>query len=695
MRRRAARLPSLALGVSLTAVIWLTTSGACPGPSAVWAADVESLFPSDRLTTPDPLQATGRRVTLPLPDCAADAAGCDEVRLLNELDGFSVNPRIAVRFTAPVTLESLARSAAFLLPLTPEPGVSSIGLVQLVWDGESNTVYARPERVLLQARRYALVLTTKVTDEAGQPLAASTATPLVSEAAHGISAQGLVLQRLKALGLQRRDLAAVSVFTTQSVTAGLEQMRAVIESSPAAELRFTLGPGGGRSAYARGELDDLELRRHVSTDAAASLEEPAKLPLALVPPTDVRTIAFGRFTARSFLTADRRIPATATRTESPAQQSTEEVDVTVYLPAGAMPRDGWPVAIFGHGFGNDRHVVPMTVAGTLAHAGLATVAINVVGHGGGSQGTLTVLRGGHEAITLPAGGRGLDLDGDGRIGATEGVSTRAPSPLALIGSRDGLRQTTADLMQLVRAIRRGVDVDGDGRVDLDRERVYYFGQSFGGIYGTLLMAVDPLVRVGVLNVPGGPIVEIARQSPMFRPLVIEQLKRRLPPLMNGESDFTESIPLPGEPPELKPAPGALAIQAFFDRAEWLTQPANPVAFAPYVRQLPLTGVGPKAVLYQWAVGDLTVPNPTTAALLAAGQLQPVSVLFRHDVLAPGLSDRFKNPHGFLTWTGFPEVEAIGRAAQEQVARFFLSGGRQIERTLPQFETAGTLPATGR
>jgi len=694
VRRRAGRLPSLALGVSLTAAIWLTTSGVGLVPSAVWAAEVESLFPSDRLTTPDPLQATGRRVTLPLPDCAADAAGCDEVRLLNELDGFSVNPRMAIRFTGPVTLESLARSAAFLLPLTPEPGVSSIGLAQLVWDGESNTVYARPERALLQARRYALVLTRKVTDEAGQPLVPATGAALVSEAAHGISAQGLVLQRLKALGLQRRDLVAVSVFTTQSVTAGLEQMRAVIESGPAPELRFTLAPGGGRSAYARVELDDLELRRHVSTDPAASLEEPTKLPLLLVPPTDVRTIAFGSFTARSFLTPARRIPTTATRTESPTPQSTEEVDVTVYLPAGAMPRDGWPVAIFGHGFGNDRHVVPMTVAGTLAHAGFATAAINVVGHGGGPQGTLTVLRSGHEAITLPAGGRGVDLDGDGRIGATEGVSTRAPSPLALIGSRDGLRQTTADLMQLVRAIRRGVDVDGDGRIDLDRERVYYFGQSFGGIYGTLLMAVDPLVRVGVLNVPGGPIVEIARQSPIFRPLVIEQLKRRQPPLMNGESDFTESIPLPGEPPELTPAPGALAIQAFFDRAEWLTQPANPVAFAPYVRELPLTGVGPKAVLYQWAVGDLTVPNPTTAALLAAGQLKPTSVLFRHDVVAPGLSDRFKNPHAFLTWTAFPEVAAIGYAAQEQVVRFFLSGGRQIERTLPQFETAGTLPVTG-
>jgi hypothetical protein len=38
------------------------------------------------------------------------------------------------------------------------------------------------------------------------------------------------------------------------------------------------------------------------------------------------------------------------------------------------------------------------------------------------------------------------------------------------------------------------------------------------------------------------------------------------------------------------------------------------------------------------------------------------------------------------------VYAIGRAAQEQVARFFTSGGRQIEPVLPQFEIGAAPPA---
>ncbi|HTI53244.1 MAG TPA: Ig-like domain-containing protein, partial [Verrucomicrobiae bacterium] len=164
-RRPAARL-ALGLWVGVVAL-------GAPAALVAWpaeAAQVESLLPSDRLTTPDPSQLTGRRVVLPAPDCALDAAGCDEVTLLNELDGWSVNPRISVRFSDPIALESLTRASAFIVPLWAEPLPSPVGLTQLVWDAEHQTLYARPERPLLQARRYALVLTTRVLDDAGRPM---------------------------------------------------------------------------------------------------------------------------------------------------------------------------------------------------------------------------------------------------------------------------------------------------------------------------------------------------------------------------------------------------------------------------------------------------------------------------------------------------------------------------------------------
>ena len=74
-------------------------------------------------------------------------------------------------------------------------------------------------------------------------------------------------------------------------------------------------------------------------------------------------------------------------------------------------------------------------------------------------------------------------------------------------------------MQLVREIEVGMDVDGDGDARSRPAKISYFGQSFGGIYGTKFLAVEPNVRAGVPNVPGGAIIEIARLSPASAPLV--------------------------------------------------------------------------------------------------------------------------------------------------------------------------------
>ena len=95
-------------------------------------AQVESLSPSARFTIADPAQITGRRLALPLPACSADPSGCDEVRLLNELDGWSINPRLAIPFSAPIDLGSVTRESGLIVPLWAEPLPSPVGLAQLV-----------------------------------------------------------------------------------------------------------------------------------------------------------------------------------------------------------------------------------------------------------------------------------------------------------------------------------------------------------------------------------------------------------------------------------------------------------------------------------------------------------------------------------------------------------------------------------
>jgi hypothetical protein len=418
---------------------------------------------------------------------------------------------------------------------------------------------------------------------------------------------------------------------------------------------------------------------------------PLPTPALALYPNSVGTIAFGAFDSPDYETAAKVIPAIGTRTGTPTVQGVNRIQFNLFLPAGAKPTGGWPVAIFGHGFGDNMHSSPYVVASSMARRGIATIAINVVGHGGGSLGTLAVNRTAGGSVTLPAGGRGIDQNGDGAIAGTEGSS--AAPPHTLVDSRDGLRQTVIDLMQLVREIEIGMDVDGNGTRDLDASRISYFGQSFGGIYGTKFLAVEPNVRAGVPNVPGGAIIEIARLSPVFRPLVWLSLVSRTPPLANlpGPFQFNENLPLRNQPPLVNTVPGSAPIQALIENSEWAQQSGNPVTYAPHLRKAPLAGVPQKSVILQFARGDQTVPNPTTSAIIRAGALHQQTTLFRND-LAVAANPAFpKNSHSFLTriaGVALPVIQ-VALAAQDQIAVFFASGGTTVvdpDGPGPLFET---------
>lgn len=649
-------------------------------------------FPSDRLTVRDPAQRTGLRVALPLPDCRVARSACDDARLLNELDGFDVDPRLAVPFTGAIDPASVTARSVFLIRLAPGPAEAT-GLERLVYDRDTYTLHGRPEALLEPETRYGLAVTRGVRDASGRPVQPSgTFRRFLGWRGGPPSArayqQGLValLAALARRGLTSDDVVVASVFTTGSLTTFLEQAREALDRRPPPPALMTTAPEDeGRAYFRRASLTTLTLRRQVRVlaapaggpDAAApegAFQEQA-LPLAAVPPDAVGGIGVGWYWSPWYLTRDRRIVEAPTARLHRGAPVDAPVPFVVALPAGTPPRGGWPLAVFGHGYGGEMFSSVLLIAGTLARQGIATAGITVVGHGGGPEGRL--LAGQTDGRTLAARvpGRGTDLNGDGRIDATEGLTPPAAGPLTTLSVRDGLRQQVVDLMAFVRAVRGGLDVDGDGSPDTGAGPIFYAGQSLGGIYGTLFLAVEPRVRVGVLNVPGGPIAEIARLSPVFRPLVRDTLGRRFPSLLNREGDFRDDLPLRGEPAVTTPSAGALAIQEYLARAAWLGRRADPVAYARHLRAAPVGGLEPGRVLVQFATGDRTVPNPTTSALLRAGQLADAATLLRYDRVAPALPPEWTNPHGFLLRTTAPGVVgAVARAAQEQVARFFLADG---------------------
>jgi hypothetical protein len=60
-------------------------------------------FPSDRYTVADTTQNTGLRVNLPKPDCVARPNDCQDLDVINTLDGFNVQPRLSIPFDGSTT----------------------------------------------------------------------------------------------------------------------------------------------------------------------------------------------------------------------------------------------------------------------------------------------------------------------------------------------------------------------------------------------------------------------------------------------------------------------------------------------------------------------------------------------------------------------------------------------------------------
>lgn len=390
-----------------------------------------------------------------------------------------------------------------------------------------------------------------------------------------------LLDALPLSGQAPEDVVAASVFTTQSTTAILEKIRDQIKASDPEPASFQLGPGGSSTIFPLSTVTGITWNQQRSTVGPLTPTAVAAFAALTVYP-GVGTLAFGKYTSPDYETADKFIPAVGTRTGTPVVQVTNAVYFNLFLPAGTPPSAGWPVAIFGHGFGDSKNNSPFVVASSLATEGIATIAINVVGHGRGPLSTLVVNRTAANGgpVTFSAGGRGIDQNGDTVIDTTEGSS--AAPPRGIISSRDGLRQTVVDLMQLTRVIETG------GIPDLDPSRIYYFGQSFGGIYGTIFLGVEPSVRLGVPNVPGGSVIEIVRLSPVFRPLLTLALGARTPPLLNALPatsplfGFIDNIPLRDQPPVTNTVPLTAEIQTVIDDSEWVTQSGNPVAYAPHL-----------------------------------------------------------------------------------------------------------------
>jgi hypothetical protein len=150
------------------ALLTLAAALVLPGV-AVAAVKAGQPFPTNLLTVPDSTQVTGLRVNLPKPDCGARPSDCADVDVLDQLDGFNIQPRISIPLSGPINLSTVSSSTVFLV----SPDEDVIGTNQVVWEPAANTLHLESDQQLAQSTRYLLVVTRGVQGTDGEPLDAT------------------------------------------------------------------------------------------------------------------------------------------------------------------------------------------------------------------------------------------------------------------------------------------------------------------------------------------------------------------------------------------------------------------------------------------------------------------------------------------------------------------------------------------
>ena len=671
-----------------------------------------SPFPSDIWTVSESRNRTGRKVNLPIPDCTTRPSDCNDFAVVNTMDGFNLMPRISVPFDGDIDPESVSSKSIYIVELAQEGELTivanRVGINQVVWDPETTTLHVESDQVLRQTARYAVIVTNGIRDMSGRPVQASDA---FDDFRHDLNygqtkskelkeyrkALITTLAAVERLGVSKRDVVALSVFTTQSATATLENVRDYLKGSPPPlPANFAISSGGSRAVYAVSSIQSISFRQHTGTNTFVN----ATVPLAALNAFGsgvVGTLAYGTYVAPQYVDHNATMTPHGTL-EMPAQYGEATIVFEVFVPSGTKPAGGWPVIFLGHGSNTNIHVAAVwNHAASHAINGFASVAINTIGRGLGPLGTLSVLRTDATTVQVPAGGRALDQNGDGLIVTQEGATATPPN--LLIGQRDAIRQAVIDYMQLVRVIQRGVDIDGDGTSDLDASNMAFFGNAFAVGYGTMFLAIEPDVRLGALSSPGGLPGRPDLLS--FRPSGRGQftgpyLAARTPSLLNEAYGLTsyggiptappfynDNIPLRDQPALTNTIPGAMAIQEHFERIEWSQASSDAVAYAPHLEFDPLPGVPTKSVVILFGKGDLTAPNPRSSAMVRAGVLREKTIFCRNDLAFAEDPTVNKDPHTFLQPIAGTSISAqVGRGGQMAYGQFLASGGTTINHPEP-------------
>jgi pimeloyl-ACP methyl ester carboxylesterase len=455
------------------------------------------------------------------------------------------------------------------------------------------------------------------------------------------------------LGISGDDIILAWAAQTQAITPVLKNLRSIAKPAPTTIVQTpynTLATGGLGAADIY--IGVITLPYYLGVPSA---EDPT------APLTDFWTAAPGAYVSPAdTLGLDPTSTHVTVINPFPVVTSMQTVPVLMTVPNAnsgkTKPAAGWPVVIFGHGFGGNRAYL-LAAADTAAAAGYAVIAIDAPLHGiSADDPTFGLFHISNTPFAGVANERTFDVDYN-QDGTADPSGSYLLNFTSMLTFRDNLRQDIADLSVLAVTIPT-IDMDGDTLPDLDGSTIHYAAHSAGAMAGPAFVAIEPMVKNAFLSAPMGGVARGLEASSYFGPPIRAALA--LLGVLPGTADYESFF---------------LALQTVIDSAD----PINWGAEAARYNNIVLHEVRE----------DFLVPNavPTaplsgTEPLIRAMGLTAYSST-QQDANGLDLAGRFVPPahHGsFLspvnTLTGENAFEAFVEM-QKQFASFIASKGTAV------------------
>lgn len=497
---------------------------------------------------------------------------------INTLDGWGVTKPISIQLSSAINPETLDADlsdgdfSAVVLKLTLND--TEVVSTYSIFDPNSKRVVFVPQIGVWEPKSlYLVVLTNRVGGANGETLRSSTAfsimksetslldadknslySGLTNDKAALLEKGRVLMNQLFAgiaqapLSLTRADVVMMYTVTTQSTIDDLVGIRELLYNgtinAPTDErVALSVSQENIPSLVAQVGIDLEEYASYLGYDSGEDLY------------IDVSYLVWGNFKSPYYLSSTT---GAFDPSITPLNPSMKTIEFYMVIPKESdgcvMPENGFPIVIFQHGLGAEKGQM-MGLVNFFASNCYATIGIDAVKHGSRAD--------------------------EGKESGDGFFSTN------LFASRDNMRQTIIDQIQLKRAIDSISAETPTGFPDgvkIDSTQTYYFGISLGGILGTLFMTVENSVKVGVLNVPGGGLTDILIKSQteeinasIFDALAAQGIEKDTP-----------------------------AFDQFMFFAQLILDRSDPKAYAPFT-----VNSFAKKILIQKAVGDQVIDNSTT------------------------------------------------------------------------------------